>query len=1014
MKHENNVDQPLEVDPLHSRLVTKDNGTVETKRAPSDPNIWYAADFGVSESVMPERLRFLFSLDDEILEEIEKLRSMSNYSPIPDDILSDYSKRTRCLFRILVGTYCGELLEDILRTQGPEAVTPLSQALIAQSKNRLAQCRAVDHCDWVGAGADSAGESKRATKPRLILPSHRKRRRKTEEQQQERRQQMSQQRRVRQPTRHVQPNTDTRGVASLPSGGGGDGAHHNSNTHVSEGENNETIAGLDGCDTAIDDSPSDEVTTAAAPGAAPATAVVATLEATPSPTTMTPLAALVQVACNQTTSTAANRKAPPTPTPPTDTSNQLRKTTVPNPQHNTDTTENRAVSVLPDGRKPTRENEDEPWQYVAEHKGLACAAYVLSNIPHKGRCTGHAKDNHNNPSSIIQTCTVHASECDSCMLEPSEVRSAPHILPSDLTRLDNQGWFNDTILSTSIDLVRKYYASNTGRVHFLSVYWFTQMFKKDPNDKTLRLNDWTFLAGGGGQASPPTRSNRLSVRDAYNAHRLLFIPVNEPRSHWIWILVVKETKQILVCDPVDCKDASRDSQLLFYGRCVATRLRNELRRSRCNDELGLVSGSVPKFVVKNLFREHQFQTDASSCGVFMVWAAWAVIKDRRPVQDFPKLHLADIQAATISWRGGTVGSRRMKDSIRFFRLWLCVSILRNKLWIPDDSPTALRLVNESKEKVLQCIVCSDDIPESKWEKMKPVSLGCGHYACRVCVIKFHSRPMVGNCKRDPVIPCKQCPGCKRMNIWKDVLTDTPYPPKRWFGFVLMGTNGRKTQNRFCNPFYVPITDLEEWNGLAECYSQADWAIPIPTSGLLSCPEVVDDDSKEQVHEVVDDKCVWCGAPGNLKNTICGHYGCDRCYQNLVEQCQLKWLSSEPDVRLVRVGACSICQKHPGCWVYVDGEGAPRAPPQPVFGYLRTHVGTTMSEVGTLRTKPIRVESEWNQLCLHFGLYHWMTKAVRWDGGVQDSAIEIDGVPTNPQDLKKPDLDPPYSSDAGTN
>ena len=99
---------------------------------------------------------------------------------------------------------------------------------------------------------------------------------------------------------------------------------------------------------------------------------------------------------------------------------------------------------------------------------------------------------------------------------------------------------------------------------------------------------------------------------------------------------------------------------------------------------------------------------------------------------------------------------------------------------------------------------------------------------------------------------------------------------------------------------------------------------------------------------------------------------------------------------------------------MDGEGAPRAPPQPVFGYLRTHVGTTMSEVGTLRTKPIRVESEWNQLCLHFGLYHWMTKAVRWDGGVQDSAIEIDGVPTNPQDLKKPDLDPPYSSDAGTN
>ena len=1071
VKRENNVELPFEGHLMHSVLTTHGQGTRRTQRKLSEQSTQCAADFGLTERTMSGSLLFLFGLGKTVLEEVCKFRSMSNYRGISQTLLSDYSRKTGHLFRILVGTCCGTLVEEILRNQQPPVVTRLSSELATKNAARLAQYRATNHCDWIGAEPVPARDSRGPTNQRATLPSQRGRTRPSELQHEQ-----HQQRQVRQRTRQDQPNTDTLGDASLPRGnsGGRSGRHDNLNL-----TDDDTDDDLDGFPSFLDDGDTPVEDTVAAPARTPASvAVLATQASTqtraaasPAPPPAPPqtraaasvastrelaasaasaramaasasgtategepapeassssassaptasaarqqqLSALVASSEGTTpTQPATARPVParpsnpslnvarmPAPLAPSNTRNNDQDVDSASAQSAAGSMANHAVSILPHGRLPKQQNKNEPWQYVAEDKGLGCAAHVLSQIQQQGP---FPNSDSNNSATIVHACMVHASDCDRCILEMYSFRRVSRLLPSDVVRLDGQGWLNDTIISTSIDLVSKYYARNTDRVNFVSVYWFTGMFKRDANASHLQLNRRTFKAGGGGKPTPTNRSSRPSLQTSYDAHPLMFIPVNEPGKHWLWILVIKETRTILVCDPLGSHTEERNAELVFYAECVDTRLRREMKRSHPSTYTGRDIESVPKFHIKNLFHGHKFQTDGASCGIFLIWAAWAVAKHRGSLQGLAEKHLADIQAASISHQPALANSHLPTDSIVFFRLWLCISILQNKLWIPDESPSAQRVDNWSREKDMSCTMCCEKMPQSEWKKFQPVSFGCEHYGCRRCVTRLHARPMVGGSPRLEMKPCGPCPHCRTLNIWRDVLTNTPYPPNRWYGFVLMGTARRRCLTRNPNPFYKPISDLEEWNREARDNNEPQWVIPTPSSGTPARPVVVDEDTTEHLPDEVDRNCVWCDMPGNLKNTVCGHYGCDRCYRNLVNRCRLKWKPAEIDVRLVRVGECSLCQKHPGCWAYVDGAGTPRAPPQPVYGYLRTHVGTTMSHTGTLKTKPILLESDWNQLCLHFGLHHWMSKDTEWNRDAQARAIQIDGVPTNPQDLERP-------------
>ena len=242
-----------------------------------------------------------------------------------------------------------------------------------------------------------------------------------------------------------------------------------------------------------------------------------------------------------------------------------------------------------------------------------------------------------------------------------------------------------------------------------------------------------------------------------------------------------------------------------------------------------------------------------------------------------------------------------------------------------------------------------------------------------------------------------------MGHWKDIATGRPYPENRVWGYALMDGAGYTGVGQLIpHPFYRPITSIDEWNELVAEPADRKWRVPIAAqSGTPLHPVVVDGADTIQRPGTVNKQCVWCGMDGTFKNSVCGHYICERDYRERVTHRNLAWNNFYSDVRLVRAGQCALCDDHSSRWCRVDDSGAVIERLSPVYGYLRTVVNRYASGNNALASKKITDENVWNQLCAHFNLPHWLTQDTRWDGELQIAAIYIRGVPTDRNNLRMP-------------
>ena len=673
------------------------------------------------------------------------------------------------------------------------------------------------------------------------------------------------------------------------------------------------------------------------------------------------------------------------------------------------------VNTAIDSNTPKEQNQplsQEPWQLFAFTKHSECAASVMKTIVEE--TTPKGRFCKKTMASII--AESHAPNCSDCILTKKRPAQPIGIGVNDLVRLDGVNWLNDLVIEKALDLIKQHFGGAAQHVQFMSAYWFRSMFKSlddgtTSNEKNSKM-EYTEEAFQKGTKGVSARFNRRSRNEDtnYRDKEIAFIPINE-LDHWLWILVVKTSKTILVCDPMGTHTEERVAYLGFLAKCVETRLKNDLKRLYVREHSNASVNDKQDYNVVFPFGEERHQADGGSCGAYLIWAAWSIASDKDIVGDVSQGHRMQMTLSTVSLRHkhNTANKIAAATSMQRFRRWIFASILMRKLWYPP--PKELKNVQETqnKTKAITCANCNQIFARENWKTTRPVSLGCKHHMCGDCFTRFNVPPVPGEHAGSEFIWHKPCPLCRSIGDWTDMYTNTPCPEHRMYGYQHITTvqKGRWKTKRV-HPQFKEIYNVKTCNKL---YKQMPLSksntyphVNVIGYGSGQMPINIERGAYSRLCSIIKDECVWCGEKPDMTNTACKHRGCLRCYERLTDPDKLSWTVTELDVLLLRVTHCPVCNKHNGCWATESTDENDVRAADPVYGFYRKIEQQPQPECleddddlpkFEETVKKIQNKEEWNQLCLHFTLLPWMTGNTKTNKAILDRAKDFTKVSRPP-------------------